>query len=315
MKNSLFGWTPKLTRRLKELALLMQHLVHQWWMGHLKNHCQAQARPHQASRQLTHLVGHQLNAWIVPRQLRTCENGCERYEHQCGTRKHECGAVYLREKRLNVDTWKKRHCWAHDDVTWRAQSTHPCQRPWPDAPTESERTVHELTRLPPWRATCTPRRGLEAHHGHGLRRGKGPSRRKRSRWRSGDVSDNRRLKYGYMRARQRRKEPQSTFARSVADFVNNLFVGKFMLRCDNEPSITAVAEKVKVKMPDRVEVENRDTASNGFAERAIRHAEALQDAKITPEPAMWPWTVRNAGFLCHEIRTWSGWQHTVQSSV
>ena len=32
-------------------------------------------------------------------------------------------------------------------------------------------------------------------------------------------------------------------ASSAADFVKNLFVGKFRLRCDKEPSIMAVAEK------------------------------------------------------------------------
>ena len=60
---------------------------------------------------------------------------------------------------------------------------------------------------------------------------------------------------------------------SVAQFVKNLFVGKFELRCDNETSIMAVAVKVKAKMPDRVVVEStprHSSASNGFAERAIR---------------------------------------------
>ena len=44
-------------------------------------------------------------------------------------------------------------------------------------------------------------------------------------------------------------------ASSVADFVKNLFVGRSRLRCGNEPSIMAVAETVKAKMPDRVVVE------------------------------------------------------------
>ena len=38
-------------------------------------------------------------------------------------------------------------------------------------------------------------------------------------------------------------------ASSVADFLKNLFVGKFRLRCDKESSIMVVAEKVKAKMP------------------------------------------------------------------
>ena len=79
---------------LKEPAMLMQDLLHQWWMGYLKNYCHAQARPHQASRQLVHLVGLQLSTWTVLHQLRTCENGCVSCEHQCGAQKHKCGAVY-----------------------------------------------------------------------------------------------------------------------------------------------------------------------------------------------------------------------------
>ena len=43
---------------------------------------------------------------------------------------------------------------------------------------------------------------------------------------------------------------------------------------------------------------------------SIQHAESLQDAA-----EFWPWMLRYAGFLCHEIRTWSGWYRTVQSSV
>ena len=61
-------------------------------------------------------------------------------------------------------------------------------------------------------------------------------------------------------------------ASSVADFVKNLFVGRFGLRCDNEPSIMAVAENVAAKMPDRVAVATtprRSSASNGLSERAI----------------------------------------------
>ena len=49
--------------------------------------------------------------------------------------------------------------------------------------------------------------------------------------------------------------PTDNLASSAADFVNNLFVGSFRLRCHNEPLIMAVAKKVKAKMPDRVVVE------------------------------------------------------------
>ena len=60
-------------------------------------------------------------------QLRTCENGCESYEHQCGVQENQ-----WREKRLSVDTWKIKRCWTDDDVTWRTQLTQPYQGPWRD---------------------------------------------------------------------------------------------------------------------------------------------------------------------------------------
>ena len=58
-------------------------------------------------------------------------------------------------------------------------------------------------------------------------------------------------------------------ASSVVDFVEHLFDGRFGLRCDNESSIKAVAEKVEAKMPDRVVVENTprySSANNGLAD-------------------------------------------------
>ena len=118
-------------------------------------------------------------------------------------------------------------------------------------------------------------------------------------------------------------------ASSVADFVKNLCVGRFGLRCGNEPSIMAVAEKVKAKMPDRVVVETsprHSSASNGLEERANRTmGEQLGNlrydtqnrckTRITPYAVIWPWIVSYAGFLCHEIRTWSGWHHAVPGSA
>ena len=62
-------------------------------------------------------------------------------------------------------------------------------------------------------------------------------------------------------------------ANSVADFVNICLLGGFRLRCNNEPSIMAVAEKVRTKLPHRVVVETsprHSSASHGLAERAIR---------------------------------------------
>ena len=81
-------------------------------------------------------------------------------------------------------------------------------------------------------------------------------------------------------------------ASSVADFVKTCWVGRCRLRCDNEPSIMAVAESVKAKM--------LDTAVVGSAPSRIV-------AKREPRQIFW--------ILCHEIRTWSGWHHIVQGSV
>ena len=99
-------------------------------------------------------------------------------------------------------------------------------------------------------------------------------------------------------------------ASSVADFVEDLFDGRFGLRCDNEASINAVAEKVKAKMPDRVVMENtprKSSPSYGLAERAIQtigeQLRTLRDdthnlymARITLESTVCPWLVRHAGF-------------------
>ena len=99
-------------------------------------------------------------------------------------------------------------------------------------------------------------------------------------------------------------------ASSVADFVKHLFEGRLRLRCDNESSIKAVAEKVKAKMPDSVVVENTprySSASNGLAERVIRTiGEQLRTlrygtqnrckTRITLKSTFWPWLVRHAGF-------------------
>ena len=143
VKISLSERTPKLTRRLNELAMLVQGSLHQQWMGYLKNYRQAQARPHQALRQLVHLVGHQLSTWTFFHQLTTCESDFESDEH-CGAQKHKCGTVNLREKRLNAD------------LDEEAIATVPKTLKGPAAPTESERIAHEITHLPPepCRETC-----------------------------------------------------------------------------------------------------------------------------------------------------------------
>ena len=169
VKISLAGWTPKLTRRLKELAMLMQDLLHQW-MGYLKNYRQAQARSHHASRHLAHLVGHQLSTWRVLHQLRTCGSGCECHQHQYGAQKDESGEVYLREE---TEVIERRHLdkealldRRRRDLQSAIDPTVPKTLNGPDAPTESERTAHEITHLPPAPSfeTCTLGRGIEAPH-------------------------------------------------------------------------------------------------------------------------------------------------------
>ena len=75
------------------------------------------------------------------------------------------------------------------------------------------------------------------------------------------------------------------FASSVADFVNTFFVGRFRMRCDNELSNMAVAEKEKATMSDGVVVaqlseqrSRRTTKPDNWRtteNSPIRHAESL----------------------------------------
>ena len=97
---------------------------------------------------------------------------------------------------------------------------------------------------------------------------------------------------------------------AVADFAQSLFVGRFRLRCDNEPVVLAVAEKVKEKFPESVLLEttpHHSSASTGLAERAVRaigeqvrtlryDAQDRYKTLITPSSPVWPWLVRHAGF-------------------
>ena len=114
----------------------------------------------------------------------------------------------------------------------------------------------------------------------------------------------------------------------LCDVRTNLFVGRCRLRCDNEPSIMAVAERVKAKMTDGVVVETspRHSSASSLAERDIRtigeqlrtlryDTQNRHKTRSTADPVIWPWVVGYAGFLCHDIRTWSLWHHTVQGSV
>ena len=125
----LSGWTPKLTQRLKELAMPVQDLLPQWWMNYLKNCHQDQARPHHAMTQLAHLVGQQLSSRTVLHQLTTCERNCVSYEHQCVAQNHECGAVYLSEAIAPPTFGRTSIAGTDDDVTSKVQFTQLCQSP------------------------------------------------------------------------------------------------------------------------------------------------------------------------------------------
>ena len=111
-------------------------------------------------------------------------------------------------------------------------------------------------------------------------------------------------------------------ASSVADFLKNLFVGKFRLRCDKEPSIMAVAEKSEsenarlgsggnLSATQLSEQRPRRTITSDNwrtnEDSSIRHAESLQDANHAG--------IGNLAMDGWRIRTWSGWHHIVQSSV
>ena len=54
--------------------------------------------------------------------------------------------------------------------------------------------------------------------------------------------------------------------KGATGIVKNLFVGKFRLRCDNEPSIMAVAEKVRANMPDTAVAESTQCTPCAFLE-------------------------------------------------
>ena len=197
----------------------------------------------------------------------------------------------------------------------------------PDAPTESERTAHEIAHLPttPWCETCVLGRGIETPHVR-LSTSECDERpfiaidfaMSKARAEDGGVDDGLGTHLetvdpstGCMRAISAETQGVTDcHASSVADFVKQLFEGRFRLRCDNESSIMVVEEKVKANMPDRVVVENTprySPASNGLAERVIRTiGEQLrtlrystQDrykTRITLVSTFCPWPVKHAEF-------------------
>ena len=124
--------------------MLMQDLLRQWWMGHPKNNCHAQTQPHQASRQLEHLVGPRLGTWNVLHHLRTCENGCASYEHQCGAQKAQMSRRVL--EREVVERWHLEEEALLDrrrrDLEGTIDPTMPKTLKGLDVPTESECTAH-----------------------------------------------------------------------------------------------------------------------------------------------------------------------------
>ena len=89
-------------------------------------------------------------------------------------------------------------------------------------------------------------------------------------------------------------------ASSVADFVKNLFVGKFRLRCDKEPSIMAVAEKSEsenarlgsggnLSATQLSEQRPRRTINSDNWRKTLRYdTQNRYKTRITPESAIWP---------------------------
>ena len=143
---------------------------------------------------------------------------------------------------LSRHTWTQNHCWTDDDVTWKVQLKGP------DAPTESERTAHEITHLPPasWCETCKFGRGIEAVHVRftPLERDERPIIAvdfavRKARADDGGADDDLETflaivdsSTGCMRAIASETEGATDYlASSVADFVKNFFVGRFRLRC------------------------------------------------------------------------------------
>ena len=158
---------------------------------------------------------------------------------------------------MNADTWTKRHCWTDDDVTWRAQSHQHC------GVKLATGTWHRST---PLGRDETPTIALD----FAVRKAPADGGADNDLGTSLAIVDS---STGCMRAAA--SEGAADFlASSVADFVKNLFVGKFRLRSDNEPlDHGGGRETENSKMPDRVVAETsprHSSASNGLAEPAIR---------------------------------------------
>ena len=105
-----------------------------------------------------------MSAWTVLHQLKTCENGCESYEHQCEVmwrRLLEREAIERRHLEDQMLLDRRR------DLENAIDPTVPRTLKGPDARTESERTAHEITHLPttPWCETCVLKRVIETPHG------------------------------------------------------------------------------------------------------------------------------------------------------
>ena len=100
--------------------------------------------------------------------------------------------------------------------------------------------------------------------------------------------------------------------------MNNPFVGRFRLRCDSEHSIMAVPEKVKAKMPDTVVVGSaprHSSARNGLPRTLRYDTQGRGKNGSYAKLGMLAMNGEIFGILCHEIRTRSGWHHTLQGRV
>ena len=202
----------------------------------------------------------------------------------------------------------------------------------PDAPTESERTAREIAHLQHRDVkTRTLGRGIEAPHvrltplederptiamDFAVREAQADDGKADNLGTFLAVVDS---STGCMRAIASDKRSHRLPCKLSGRLRENMFVGRFRFRCDNEPSIMAVAERAK--MPDRVVVKTtprHSSPSNGLAVgeqlRTLRYdTQNRYKTRITPDSPILSWKVR--GTLCHEIRTCSGWHHALPGSA
>ena len=111
------------------------------------------------------------------------------------------------------------------------------------------------------------------------------------------------------------KEADAYTVTAVVKFINSLFHRRVRLRPDNEPSLIAICEKVKEKIPGQVVLETtpRFSSSSNPAESAVKiveeqfrtsrgDLEAAYGATLTPSHPMWSWLACGAGWSISRFR-------------